>query len=48
MLIISKTKVPFDRNPQSLNKRDKNEADIFRNRNKKLFDFKDLHINKML
>ena len=44
----SKVKIPFDRNSKSLNKRDKSESDIFRNRNKKLFDIKDLPTNKML
>ena len=44
----SKVKIPFDRNAKSLNKRDKSESDIFRNRNKKLFDIKDLPTNKML
>ena len=44
----SKIKIPFDRNAKSLNKRDKSESDIFRNKNKKLFDIKDLPTNKML
>ena len=44
----SKIKIPYDRNAKSLNKRDKSESDIFRNRNKKLFDIKDLPTNKML
>ena len=43
-----KVKISFDRNAKSLNKRDKSESDIFRNRNKKLFDIKDLPTNKML
>ena len=46
----NKIKIPFNRNSKSLNKRDKSESNILRNKTqfKKLFDIKDLATNKML
>ena len=46
--INNRLKVPFNRNAKSLNKREKSAANILRNVNKKLFDYKDLPTNKML
>ena len=44
----NRIKAPFNRNAKSLNKREKSAANIIRNENKKLFDYKDLPTNKML
>ena len=46
----NKIKVPFNRNSKSLNKRDKSEINIMKNRTqiKRLFDYKDIATNKML
>ena len=44
----NRLKIPFNINAKSLNKREKSAANIIRNVNKKLFNYKDLPTNKML